>query len=182
MGMVAILVMWLRPPGTNFRSPDPWRLHIKFGFICVLRPVKIISLILNRVNQSLGGVKPGDPREKLPDHPRAELGLSHMWPKRRSNPQQWDDERFSMLKISSLGHGGCHSPIRWAKIHRFAVIWTGNVFCVQNGLSGPKWETFTSYSRIICNSDNTFCVVGFGRHFTSTSCTMSENIGFKSSP
>ena len=42
-------------------------------FIWVLRPVKIISLILS---QSKGGVKMGDPREKPPDHPQAELGLS----------------------------------------------------------------------------------------------------------
>ena len=30
-------------------------------------------------SQSLGGVKTGDPQEKTPDHPHAELGLSHMW-------------------------------------------------------------------------------------------------------
>ena len=29
-------------------------------------------------SQSLSGAKTGDPREKLPDHPLAELGLSHM--------------------------------------------------------------------------------------------------------
>ena len=46
----------------------------------------------------------GDPREKPPDHPHAELGLSHMWPKRGSNPQRWDDERFRALKISDLNH------------------------------------------------------------------------------
>ena len=38
--------------------------------------VKIIALILGR--ESLGGAKTGDPREKSPDHPEAELGLSHM--------------------------------------------------------------------------------------------------------
>ena len=35
MGMVAILVMWPRPsplPRTNFLSPDPWGLYMKFGF------------------------------------------------------------------------------------------------------------------------------------------------------
>ena len=31
-------------------------------------------------SQSLGGAKTGDPREKPPDHPQAQLGLSHMWP------------------------------------------------------------------------------------------------------
>ena len=29
-------------------------------------------------SQSLGGTKMGDPREKPPDHPQAELSLSHM--------------------------------------------------------------------------------------------------------
>ena len=29
-------------------------------------------------NQSVGGAKTVDPREKPPDHPQAELGLSHM--------------------------------------------------------------------------------------------------------
>ena len=29
-------------------------------------------------SQSLGGAKTGDPREKPPDYPQAELGLSHM--------------------------------------------------------------------------------------------------------
>ena len=29
-------------------------------------------------SQSLGGAKTGDPREKPPDHPQAELGLSLM--------------------------------------------------------------------------------------------------------
>ena len=32
MGMAATLVMWPGPLRTNFRSPIPWRLHMKFGF------------------------------------------------------------------------------------------------------------------------------------------------------
>ena len=55
-------------------------------------------------SQSLGGAKTGDSREKPPDNPQAELGLSHMWPERGSNPQQWDDKRFRALKISGLNH------------------------------------------------------------------------------
>ena len=31
-------------------------------------------------SQSVGGAKTGDPQEKPPDHPQAELGLSHIWP------------------------------------------------------------------------------------------------------
>ena len=69
-----------------------------FFFIRVLRPVKIISLFLSRVNQKVGA-KMGDLREKL--------GLSHMWPElgsKGSNPQRWDDERFRVLKINNLNH------------------------------------------------------------------------------
>ena len=49
-------------------------------------------------------VKMGDPREKPPDHPQAELDLSHMWPELGSNPQRWDDKWFRMLKISVFNH------------------------------------------------------------------------------
>ena len=50
-----------------------------------LWPINIISLILS--SQSLEGAKMGNPREKPPDHPQAELGLSHIWPEQGSNPQ-----------------------------------------------------------------------------------------------
>ena len=39
--------------------------------------------------QSLGWVKTGDPREKTPDNPQAEFGLSYMWPELDSNPQRF---------------------------------------------------------------------------------------------
>ena len=35
-------------------------------------------------SQSYGGAKTGDPQEKTPDHPQAELGLSHKWPSART--------------------------------------------------------------------------------------------------
>ena len=38
--------------------------------------------------QSVGGAKMGDPEKKHLTHPQAELGLSHMWPERGSNPHQ----------------------------------------------------------------------------------------------
>ena len=38
------------------------------------------------LSQLLGRAKMGDPQEKPPDHPQAELGLSHMWPELGSNP------------------------------------------------------------------------------------------------
>ena len=56
------------------------------------------------LSQLLGGTKTGDPREKTPGHPQAELGLYHMWPELGLNPQPWDDKRFRAPKISSLNH------------------------------------------------------------------------------
>ena len=41
----------------------------------------------------------GDPQEKSPDHPQAELDLSHV-----TLAQWWDDEQFRPLKISVLSH------------------------------------------------------------------------------
>ena len=46
----------------------------------------------------------GDPREKPPDHPQAELDLSHMWLELGSNAQQSDDEWLRALKISIPNH------------------------------------------------------------------------------
>ena len=39
-------------------------------------------------SQSPGGAKTGDPRLKPPDHPQAELGLSHVWTELSSNLQR----------------------------------------------------------------------------------------------
>ena len=50
--------------------------------------------------QLVGGAKTRDPREKTPDHPQAEQGLSHMWPELGLNPQWW----VRALKISGLNH------------------------------------------------------------------------------
>ena len=55
-------------------------------------------------SQSVGGAKMGDPWEKPPEHPQAELGLSHMWPELGSNPQRWADQRFRALKISGINN------------------------------------------------------------------------------
>ena len=49
------------------------------GLDLCLAPVKIISLILSRVNRKVGW-KWEIPEKKLPDHPQAEPDLSHMWP------------------------------------------------------------------------------------------------------
>ena len=62
-------------------------LFLLLFFIWVLLPVKIISLILSRDNRKEGR-KREFPREKKPDHPQAELDLSHMWPELGSNLQR----------------------------------------------------------------------------------------------
>ena len=38
--------------------------------------------------QSIGGRKREDPKKNHLAHPQEELGLSHMWPERGSNPHQ----------------------------------------------------------------------------------------------
>ena len=51
--------------------------NVRFFFlICVLCGPLLISLILSQVNAI--NAKMGDRQEKQPDHPQAELGLSHI--------------------------------------------------------------------------------------------------------
>ena len=61
-------------------------------------------------SQSLDAAKTGDPQNKPPGHPQAELGLSHMWPEQGLNPHRWDDERFRVLKVIS---GGLNHSDTW---------------------------------------------------------------------
>ena len=42
----------------------------------------------HEMGQSVGGRKWENPEKKHPTQPQAELGLSHMWPVRGSNPHQ----------------------------------------------------------------------------------------------
>ena len=79
-------------------------------FIWILRPVKIISLILSRVNRKVGR-KREIPEKKHLDHPPAELGLSHIWPEIGSNSPRWDDERFRALKLSDLNHSAMGTAV-----------------------------------------------------------------------
>ena len=71
----------------NAPQVKEWQGVHDFFFICVLRPVKFISLIFYlcftvrqdyfthfEPSQSLGGGKTGDPPEKTHDHQQAELG------------------------------------------------------------------------------------------------------------
>ena len=55
-------------------------------FIQFYIPFKIISAHMRRAISRWA--KTGEPREKNLAHPQAELGLSHMWPVRGSNPHQ----------------------------------------------------------------------------------------------
>ena len=70
---------------------------ICFSFL-VLRPVKIISIILIQVNRKVGQKK-GDPREKTPDHHKQNLACLTC-----SNSQWWDDKWLTALKIRILNH------------------------------------------------------------------------------
>ena len=59
-------------------------------------------------------VKIRDPREKTPNQPQAELGLSHMWQiSARLQPTGWDDKRFRVLKISILNHSATGVAVKW---------------------------------------------------------------------
>ena len=73
------------------------------------------------LGQSLGGAKTRNPWEKLPDNPRAELGLSHVI-RARLKPQWWDDKRFRALKISVLNHSA-----------------TGDLSCMLHEVCGLIW-------------------------------------------
>ena len=95
-----------------------------FSFNWVLRPVKIISLILSWVNCKVGA-KTGDPWEKPLDNPQEELGLSHTCPELGLKPQGWDDERFTALKISILDHSatGAARKCMLEKHTKCRVVW-----------------------------------------------------------
>ena len=66
------------------------------GFYIIL----IISLILRRVNIQVGQKLENPEKKHLSTCKQAELGLSHLWPERGSNPQQWDDGRLRALNHS----------------------------------------------------------------------------------
>ena len=108
-----------------------------FFLIWVLRPIKIISLILRSIVM-WGEKKMGDPREKPIDHPQAELGLSHMWPELGLNPQRWDDERFRVLKISVLNHSAmratCYALVMGAYCPLLPLLFFVNHFNVMKNV------------------------------------------------
>ena len=59
-------------------------------FFCLIQfnvPFKIISAHMRRANQQVGRKRENREKKHLA-HPQAELGLSHMWPERDSNPHQ----------------------------------------------------------------------------------------------
>ena len=60
---------------------------IFFFFNSVLRPFQDYFSSYE-TGQSVGGAKMEEFQEKHLTHPQAELGLSHMWPERDSNPHQ----------------------------------------------------------------------------------------------
>ena len=97
-----------------------------FVFIRALRPVKIISLILRLGNSKVGRKREIPKKKHLSTHKQNLACLTcdssetqthngeitnDLEPiKRDSNPQRWDDEQFSVLKISSLNHSATSAP------------------------------------------------------------------------
>ena len=80
---------WI-PSWPMYQGYLPYRQTIFFFFICILRPIRIISLILSWV-----WAKTGEPRKDIwPLASRTWL-VSHAW---------WDDVRFRALMISVLNH------------------------------------------------------------------------------
>ena len=82
-----------------------------------------------------GWGKTGDPQEKTPDHPQAELGFPQMWPELGLSPQRWD-ERFRALTISTLNHlatgaTAFHFCLSW-------VLWRSKIISFISSLSG-RW-------------------------------------------
>ena len=80
-----------------------------FFFIGVLQPVKIISLILGRVNHEVLGKREISERNQLITSKQNLARL--MWREIGSNTQQWDDERFRALKISILKNSATGAAI-----------------------------------------------------------------------
>ena len=61
---------------------------VLFFFNLGLRPFQADYFSSFETGQSVGGRKREAPEKKHLAHPQAELGLSHMWPVRGSNPHQ----------------------------------------------------------------------------------------------
>ena len=106
----AAKVIWRRDLGINLSDSIYLGLHMEQNLINCGRDGKQtkgvylpnrLYIFLNSVlrpfqdyfssyetGQSVGGAKKGEPREIQPGTPAADLGLSHMWPERGSNPHQ----------------------------------------------------------------------------------------------
>ena len=66
---------------------ESWYIETFFFFNSVLRPFQEYFSSYE-TDQSVGGRKREDPEKNHLAHPQAELGLSHMWPERGSNPHK----------------------------------------------------------------------------------------------
>ena len=72
---------------------------------------------------------------KTPDHPQAELGLSHMWPVLGSNPQWWDDKLFGVLKVKDLNHLGMGVAPDWDLRYQYY-----HIHCI---IRAASWENLS---------------------------------------
>ena len=82
------------------------------------------------------GQKREIPKKKTPDHLQAELGLSHMLPELGLNPQRLDDERFRVLKISSLNLSAMGAAKSSGKTCQFLITISHPCICWG---SPPSW-------------------------------------------
>ena len=74
-------------PGKKLRSGAIIRSSDNSSFNSVLRPFQDYFSSYE-TGQSVGGRKRENPEKNHLAHPQTELGLSHMWPERGSNPHQ----------------------------------------------------------------------------------------------
>ena len=76
---------------------------ILFIFIWVLRSVKIISVVLSRVNRKVGRKREIPKKNHFTTY-KQNLACLMRDTELGSNPQRWDDEQFRALKFSDLNH------------------------------------------------------------------------------
>ena len=94
-------------------------------FIRVLQSVKIISLILSRVNRKLG--RKWEISEENHQTTRKQNLTCLTWPKLGSNPQAWADERFRTSLLTSLTTRPRGPPHKQAEMSSFGPLlgnWT----------------------------------------------------------
>ena len=98
-------------------------------FIWILRPVEIISLILNRINRKVGRKreisekKKKKKKKKTLDHRKQNLASLTCDRVRLETTAVWDGERFRALKIGGLNHSATEATRRRKRPERQFNVW-----------------------------------------------------------